>query len=148
MPKVTGILETCLYADDLARTAQFYRNVFGFPTLVEDARLIAFAVSRQDVLILFHRGASLAGAHTPFGPVPPHDGSGPVHFAFSIEFEDLETWRTQLAAHGIAVESETRWPLGGISLYFRDPDGHLVELATPGVWDFSPLLDQAMANEG
>jgi catechol 2,3-dioxygenase-like lactoylglutathione lyase family enzyme len=23
---------------------------------------------------------------------------------------------------------------GGTSLYFRDPDGHLLELATPGLW--------------
>jgi catechol 2,3-dioxygenase-like lactoylglutathione lyase family enzyme len=28
-----------------------------------------------------------------------------------------------------------RWPRGGESIYFRDPDGHLVELATPGLWD-------------
>lgn len=146
MPKIHGILETCLYAADLARTAKFYRDVFGFPTLVEDARLISFAVTRNDVLILFLRGASLGGVQTPFGPVPEHDGTGPVHFAFSIAMEDLDEWRAHLAQHGIAIENETHWPLGGISLYFRDPDNHLVELATPGVWDFAPLFNQA--NEG
>ena len=26
------------------------------------------------------------------------------------------------------------WERGGQSIYFRDPDGHLVELATPGIW--------------
>ena len=35
---------------------------------------------------------------------------------------------------GIAVEGRTTWSRGGISIYFRDPDGHLVELATPGLW--------------
>jgi catechol 2,3-dioxygenase-like lactoylglutathione lyase family enzyme len=28
-----------------------------------------------------------------------------------------------------------KWPRGGESLYFRDPDGLAVELATPGVWE-------------
>ena len=32
------------------------------------------------------------------------------------------------------MESEVTWPQGGRSLYFRDPDGLLVELATPGLW--------------
>jgi len=27
-----------------------------------------------------------------------------------------------------------KWSRGGESLYFRDPDDHLVELATPGIW--------------
>jgi catechol 2,3-dioxygenase-like lactoylglutathione lyase family enzyme len=27
------------------------------------------------------------------------------------------------------------WPRGGRSVYFRDPDGHSVELATPGLWE-------------
>jgi catechol 2,3-dioxygenase-like lactoylglutathione lyase family enzyme len=39
-----------------------------------------------------------------------------------------------LAEHGVGIESEVQWDLGGTSLYFRDPDGHSVELATPGVW--------------
>jgi len=25
-------------------------------------------------------------------------------------------------------------PRGGTSLYFRDPNGHMLELATPGLW--------------
>jgi catechol 2,3-dioxygenase-like lactoylglutathione lyase family enzyme len=35
---------------------------------------------------------------------------------------------------GIAIEGRTNWRRGGISIYFRDPDGHLLELATPGLW--------------
>ena len=42
--------------------------------------------------------------------------------------------REWLAANGLAIEEEREWPRGGTSLYFRDPDGHLLEVATPGVW--------------
>ena len=43
-------------------------------------------------------------------------------------------WEAQLADAGVAIEGRTKWPRGGESIYFRDPDGHLVELATPGLW--------------
>jgi catechol 2,3-dioxygenase-like lactoylglutathione lyase family enzyme len=46
----------------------------------------------------------------------------------------LGAWEQRLADAGIAIESRVRWGLGGESLYFRDPDNHLVELATPGTW--------------
>jgi catechol 2,3-dioxygenase-like lactoylglutathione lyase family enzyme len=36
--------------------------------------------------------------------------------------------------NGIAIESKVQWELGGQSLYFRDPDGNSLELATPGLW--------------
>ncbi len=31
--------------------------------------------------------------------------------------------------------SEIRWESGACSLYFRDPDGHMIELATRGIWE-------------
>ena len=66
--------------------------------------------------------------------VPPHGGSGQLHLAFSIAAADLGPWRGRLEAEGVPVESEVSWPGGATSLYFRDPDGHLVELITPGFW--------------
>jgi catechol 2,3-dioxygenase-like lactoylglutathione lyase family enzyme len=45
-----------------------------------------------------------------------------------------EGWEAQLERCKIAIEGRTSWPRGGRSVYFRDPDGHLLELATPGLW--------------
>lgn len=131
---MTGVLETALYVDDLPRASRFYREVFGFPVLVEDARICALDVARGSVLLLFRRGASLATTTIPGGTIPPHDGSGPVHFAFAVPAEDWDAWEARLAEMHVPIEGRTTWPLGGRSLYFRDPDGHLVELATPGTW--------------
>lgn len=44
-------------------------------------------------------------------------------------------WEKHLIAGGINIESKVNWPRGGQSIYFRDPDNHSVELATPGLWE-------------
>jgi catechol 2,3-dioxygenase-like lactoylglutathione lyase family enzyme len=134
VPRVTGIVETALYVDDLPRASRFYVELFGFPVMVQDARIVALDVGPGSVLLLFKRGASREAQPTPAGYVPPHDGSGPLHFAFAIPAADLEAWESRLAENGIAIEGRAHWPRGGTSLYFRDPDQHLVELATPGIW--------------
>jgi catechol 2,3-dioxygenase-like lactoylglutathione lyase family enzyme len=66
--------------------------------------------------------------------IPPHDGEGTTHLAFTIPTESEAEWTTHLAANQVSIESRVTWPLGGFSLYFRDPDGHLLELVTPGCW--------------
>jgi catechol 2,3-dioxygenase-like lactoylglutathione lyase family enzyme len=134
MPALTGVLETCLYVDDFARSRAFYEDLFALPLLYEDARMCAYDVSGRGVLLLFRRGASLETVTLPGGTIPPHDGRGPAHIAFSIAAGDLSAWEARLADRGIAIEGRMRWPRGGTSLYFRDPDGHLLELATPGLW--------------
>jgi catechol 2,3-dioxygenase-like lactoylglutathione lyase family enzyme len=53
---------------------------------------------------------------------------------FAIAAADYEAWRARLEACGVKIESEAKWERGGRSLYFRDPDGNLAELITPGIW--------------
>ena len=124
MPKLAGLLESSLYVDHLARSVRFYESVLGLEMIAGDAeRLRAMGVAGRQVLLLFKKGAS-----------EDHDGDGRLHVAFAIPAASLAEWEKWLAECGVAIETRTTWPRGGQSLYFRDPDGHLLELATPGVW--------------
>jgi catechol 2,3-dioxygenase-like lactoylglutathione lyase family enzyme len=134
MPKLDGVLETALYVDDLDRAVRFYTGVLELKPLYQDSRLTAFSVGDRNVLLLFPRGGSLETVHMPGGTIPPHDGSGPLHVAFAIGKDELPKWEARLAANNITIEGRTTWKRGGESIYFRDPDGHLLELATPGLW--------------
>jgi catechol 2,3-dioxygenase-like lactoylglutathione lyase family enzyme len=133
-PRITGVLETGVYVDDLPRARTFYEGVLGFAPMFADERLCAYPVGAASVFLLFLRGATLQAVSLPGGSIPPHDGHGPLHFAFAVPADAIEAWRVRLAEAGVAIESEVAWPRGGVSVYFRDPDGHLVELATPGLW--------------
>jgi catechol 2,3-dioxygenase-like lactoylglutathione lyase family enzyme len=134
MPTLTGVIETALYVDDLARAIAFYRDILGLAALSQDARFAAFDVGGRSVLLLFKRGATLETVHLPGGTIPPHDGHGPLHIAFSVTADELQEWEARLAEQGVAIEARTAWPRGGHSIYFRDPDNHLLELVTPSVW--------------
>jgi catechol 2,3-dioxygenase-like lactoylglutathione lyase family enzyme len=127
-PKTTGILESSLYVADVASSARFYEKIFGFRKISDFApRGCAMEAGARQVLLLFQKGAS-SNTET------PHDGAGELHLAFAIGAAELEPWEAWLAENGIAIEEKKRWERGGVSLYFRDPDRHLLELATPGVW--------------
>jgi catechol 2,3-dioxygenase-like lactoylglutathione lyase family enzyme len=127
MPPLDGLLETALYVDDPVRSATFYRKLFSFEIIVESERLIAMAMPGRQVLLLFKKGLSSTL------PVP-HDGKGQTHLAWAIPADSLTDWERRLAELALPILERTEWPRGGTSLYFRDPDGHLLELATPGVW--------------
>jgi len=133
-PAIQGVLETSLYARDLGRTAAFYRDLFRFKALVDSPRLVAFEIAERSVLLVFQAGATERDVAEAGGVIPGHDGRGRLHLAFSIRAEDLDVWRKRLAEQGVEIVGEYRWPRGGTSLYMRDPDGALVELATPGLW--------------
>ncbi len=129
-PRVNGILETSLYVESAARSAEFYQRVFGFEVIDFDGerlddgtRLCVMAAGDRDVLLLFKRGGT-----------PGTDADGSIHIAFGISRSELAAWREWLANEGIPIEDEKTWKYGGEALYFRDPDGNLLEVVTPGVW--------------
>ena len=77
----------------------------------------------RSVLLLFKKGGT---ADT--------DATGAIHVAFGIARSEIPAWEAWLAQLGIPIEERKTWKYGGQALYFRDPDGHLLEVVTPGVW--------------
>jgi catechol 2,3-dioxygenase-like lactoylglutathione lyase family enzyme len=127
--QVARVLETCLYVDDLAAATQFYSHVLGLQAFASVAGRHVFFRCEGGVLLLFDPHETAKG-----GSTPPHGAHGPGHVAFHMHPSDIDAWRAHLASHGVAVETEITWPSGGYSLYFRDPAGNSLELATPATW--------------
>src|SRR5260370_22846674 len=92
-PSIDGLLETSLYARDLANTAAFYRDLFEFKALVDTPRLVAFEVAGRSVLLVFQAGATEDDIVDARGEIPGHGGPGRPHFALSIAASDLDLWR-------------------------------------------------------
>jgi catechol 2,3-dioxygenase-like lactoylglutathione lyase family enzyme len=127
-PKSQGFLESSLYVDNVSRSAQFYERIFGFQVISDfGERGCAMQAGDRQVLLLFKKG----GSHS---IQSPHDGDGELHLAFAISAAELARWEAWLTENRIPIEEKRTWDLGGQSIYFRDPDRHLLELATPGVW--------------
>ena len=133
MPKLDGILETAIHTEDMARSRAFYEGVFGLEPIYSDDRLSAYAVAGRDVLLVFRKGKTGQTVTLPSGTIPGHGGDGALHVAFAIAKDELDRWEAHLASHQVAIEGRNDWERGGRSIYFRDPDGHLLELATPGL---------------
>ncbi len=129
--KVRRVLETCLYAQDLDAAERFYRDVLGLEPYSRLAERHVFFRCGAAMVLIFNPVAT----EQP-GPldVPTHGCRGPGHAAWAVPEVDLDAWRAHLGAHGVAIETEVAWPGGGRSIYFRDPAGNSLELASANIW--------------
>ena len=46
----------------------------------------------------------------------------------------MEKWDKHLQKLGIEVTGRMDWEKGGKSIYFEDPDGHVGEIGSRGIW--------------
>jgi catechol 2,3-dioxygenase-like lactoylglutathione lyase family enzyme len=128
---VKGILEAVLYVDDLAAAEAFYTGVLNLPVHSRVPGRHLFLRCGDGMFLLFNPAAT----SQPGQQVPSHGARGPGHVALAIDEADLAGWRERLIQHGVEVETEVTWPSGGRSIYFRDPAGNSIELATPQTWN-------------
>ncbi len=113
---VKGLQHLNLRVAELERARDFYVRVLGFR--------VAFA--KGDTVWL-EAGGDLLGLSQ--GAAERSAPSAAQHFGFMVETRDeVDAWCAQLRAHGVACEKGPYDRSDGRSLYFRDPDAHLLEI--------------------
>lgn len=139
--RATRVLETCLYAADLDAAEDFYDRVLGLEAFSKEAGRHAFFRCGAAVFLVFNPAQTIK----PHGDWPTHGATGPGHLAFAIGSDEVAPWRAWLQQQEVRIEKEVRWPSGGQSLYFRDPAGNCIELATPSTWGLPDTPSSANA---
>ena len=131
--RLTGLHHLTAICRDLTRTTAFYRDVLGLQLVHEgasdddpDARHFWFSAGdgAPGTLISFLEYPKLPRASVGTGAVQ--------HFAFTVETaEEQLAWRDYLRERGVPCTDV--FERGGFrSIYVRDPDEHIVEIATRG----------------
>ena len=134
--RITGIHHITLLCSDLRRSVDFYRNLLGM-------RVVKQTVNADDQSarhLFFGDESGRPGTLVTCLEYPQLDkgtvGTGSTHhFALGVETDaELVAWREHLTSRGVGC-TEVLDREFFKSIYLRDPDGHIVELATlgPGV---------------
>jgi catechol-2,3-dioxygenase len=126
--ELSGLAELTLETTDLAGMERFYREVVGLATLSREDDRVWLAVGERSRLGLWTPGDKEFGDR----------GGRHVHFAFSVEHGQLTSVAERLRGLGMEHEGPVEHEGGDHSLYFRDPEGNLVEL-----WDYFESGDGA-----
>ncbi|MCC5929051.1 MAG: VOC family protein [Cyclobacteriaceae bacterium] len=127
---ILQIKETCLYISDLGQTKSFYHGLLNFPVIshVDDNHI--FFRAGSSVLLCFLPEKSKI-QHEP----PAHYAYGKQHIAFEVPRNEYDQTISFLIEKNIALNYEHTWPNGLKSVYFEDPDGHVLEIVPSGLWD-------------
>ena len=115
-PALLGIRHVALFVADLAAAEQFWVDVMGYSVEWRPDPDNVYLVGGRDNLAL-HRGEAAGGGRLDhIGLAVPAAG-------------DVDAWAAHLASRGVAVDKAPKTHRDGSrSLYFRAPDGLLVQI--------------------
>jgi catechol 2,3-dioxygenase-like lactoylglutathione lyase family enzyme len=119
---IRGLDCTILFARDMGAMQQFYEKVMRFERFFAlGADWIEFRVGRN-LLALCRPGLVVGDATLPVG-------AASVQLAFQVRREEVDACEAALSAEGVAIVAPaTDQPWGHRTLFFRDPDGNLLEI--------------------
>lgn len=119
---IRAIDYTVIFVRDMAAMRRFYEDVLCFPLSRElSAGWIEYRIG-GNTLALARPSLTVADAPTPAG-------SASLQLAFRVSPREVDECADELLRHGVAlVAPPTDQPFGHRTLFFRDPDGNLLEV--------------------
>lgn len=122
------MLETVLYFTDQQRAEEFYAGTMGMRLLDREPGRSLFFRAGESVFLLFRADETLKP-----GKLPAHGAEGPVHTCFRVPAEHYAGWKAHIQRSGVPILGEIRWRRG-LSFYFHDSEGNLLEIADGDIW--------------
>ena len=119
---IKAIDYTVIFVRDMAAMRRFYEDVLGFTLSRElSAGWLEYQVG-PNTLTLAKPSLTAKDAPTPAG-------SAALQLAFKVSVPEVDACARHLVEHGVALHSpQTDQPFGHRTLFFRDPDGNLLEV--------------------
>jgi lactoylglutathione lyase len=122
LSQIRQIDYTVIFARDLEAMRHFYEQVMEFPLLrVLSERWVEYRVGATTLALTLHGGR--------FDDPPPARGTLSLQLAFRVPPQAVAECAAALEKKGVALVSPlTDHPWGHRTIFFRDPDGNVLEI--------------------
>jgi len=129
MVKTRGFLHITIAVADVARSTIFYRDMLGCE-IIHQNPIMTFMKTGDDQFVL----TQIDDYVSPNAPGLPDEDTTLFHHAFLVDDDDYERAVARLSRDGVPTwecteRGHTTFP-GRRHIYFQDPDGNSIELAT------------------
>jgi glyoxylase I family protein len=125
LARIHNLDYTVLLCERMTETKAFYRDVMGFPIEYDSENWVTFRLGSA-LLTLRPRGTDATGAHDGAAVA----GSAAVQLAFRVPPPAVDACYAELVAKGVPIVREPT--VIAIArhrtLFFRDPEGNLLEI--------------------
>ena len=159
LPTFTHVLETILYTKNIAKAKQFYGGILRLKQIdnLNSDRGVGYELGQSNLLI-FALGKTVDDIvddpSKPEHKIPKHGPSKQIletllddskkpdsatylhqHYCLAVEtIDEVKRWHQHLVENNVPITGLMNWTQGGHSVYFADPDDHVCEIASRGLW--------------